>query len=116
MRSGRSHEVSAGGIRQTPPVDGLDVDWGPSGFRGFCGGFLGGGPAVGRPGSEGFGGLGGKGEAGEQVGEVGLRVDPGAVAVADQGIERGGAVAAFGVADEPLVLFADCGGADGVFG
>ena len=65
---------------------------------------------------EDFGVLVGQGEPGEQVGEVGLGVDPGAVAVADQGIERGGAVAAFGVADEPLVLFADCGGADGVFG
>ena len=63
-----------------------------------------------------FRGLSGEGEPGEQIGEVGLGVDPGAVAVADEGVERGGAVAAFGIADEQPVLFADCGGADSVFG
>ena len=76
----------------------------------------GGGPAVGRQGSEGFGGLGGEGEAGEQVGEVGMGVDPGAVAVADQDVARGGAVAVFGVANEQPVFLADGSGADGVFG
>ncbi len=70
---------------------------------------------MGRQGSEGFGGLGGEREAGEQVGEVGLRVDPSAVAVAAEGVKRGGAVARFGVADKQPVLFADGGGADGVF-
>ena len=49
---------------------------------------------------DGFGGLGGQGETGEQVGEVGLGVDPGAVAVADEGVERGGAVPTFGIANE----------------
>lgn len=76
---------------------------------------MGGGPALGGEAAEGFGGLGGEGEAGEQIGEVGLGVDPGAVAVADQGVERGGTVAAFGVAYEEPVLFADGGGADSVF-
>ena len=37
---------------------------------------------------DGFGGLGGQGETGEQVGEVGLGVDPGAVAVADWGVQK----------------------------
>ena len=58
----------------------------------------------------GFGGLGGQGETGEQVGAVGLGVDPGAVAVADQGVAGSGTVAAFGVADKEPVFLADGGG------
>ena len=105
------------GIRQTQPrwfwFDGSGARLG---LRDSVDGVAGGRPAVGRKGSEGFGGLGGEGEAGEQVGEVGLGVDAGAVAVADQGVARGGAVAAFGVADEQPVFLADGGGPDGVFG
>ena len=64
---------------------------------------------------EGFGGLGRVRQTGEQVGEVGLGVDPGTVAVADESVEGGGAVTGFGVADKQPVLFADGGGADGIF-
>jgi hypothetical protein len=41
-----------------------------------------------------------------------LGVDPGTVAVADEGVEGGGAVTGFGVADKQPVLFADGGGAE----
>lgn len=54
------------------------------------------------------------GQALEEVGEIGGGVDAGPVAVADQGVERGGACAALGIAHEQPVFLADGAGSDGV--
>ena len=64
--------------------------------------------------SEGFGGLGRVRQAGEQIRQVGLGVDAGAVAVADEGIKEGGSFAAFRIAHEKPVLLADGARTDGV--
>ncbi len=53
--------------------------------------------------------------ADEDVAEVGVGIDPAAAAAFDEGVEDGAARAGFGGANEEPVLFADGGGADGVF-
>ena len=69
---------------------------------------------MGSHGSERFGGLGRVRQAGKQIREVGLGVDPGAVAVADEGIKQGGSFAALGIAHEEPVFLSDRARADGV--
>ena len=89
--------------------------WPFSGGRSFPGCFSVRGPTLWREIPEGFGGLGRVRQAGEQISQVGLGVDPGAVAVADQGIKQSSAFAAFRIAHEQPVLLADRAWADGVF-
>lgn len=76
-------------------------------FRGLFGG-----PGFGGEPMDGLVRLGG--QALEDACEVCGRVDALAVAVGDEGVERGGACAALRVAHEQPVLLADGGGADGV--
>ncbi len=59
--------------------------------------------------------VGGGGQAGEDVAQIGIRIEATLAATLDDGVEDGAAFAGLGFADEEPVLFAEGGGADGVF-
>lgn len=59
--------------------------------------------------------VGGEGQPGQDMEQIGIRIESATTATFDDGVEDGATFPGLGFADEQPVLFAESGGADGIF-